>query len=75
MPPGIIDNSKLIQKITLQRDLHKNPKNDSNIGIKEKEDYYIFSKSFFQFFIDNYGCNATIIIKYAYEYDEKNQEK
>ena len=48
--PGILDNTTLIKKIKRNRGKYNNPESDSDIGLADKQDYYIISVGFFKFF-------------------------
>ena len=62
--PGEVDNQSLVTKIKRQRIKCSNPESDSDIGLQDRDDYYILSVAFFKFFYDTYGCTNIIILKY-----------
>ena len=63
--PGILDNSLLIKKIKKNRIKYNNPESDGDIGLADKQDYYIISVGFFKFFYDTFGCDTIVILKYT----------
>lgn len=56
-PPGLIDNKTLKHKILAQRKKLNYPEDENDLGLADKEDFYILSVQFFKFFYDTYGCN------------------
>ena len=63
-PPGMIDNKLLKQKILNARRNQEYPEDETDLGLADKEDFYILSVQFFKFFYDTYGCNTIIQVKY-----------
>ena len=63
--PGILDNTSLIKKIKRNRIKYNNPESDSDIGLADKQDYYIISVGFFKFFYDTFGCDSIVVLKYT----------
>ena len=58
--PGQIDNKHLKQKILNSRKKMNFPEDENDLGLHDKEDFYILSVQFFKFFYDTYGCNQII---------------
>ena len=58
--PGMIDNKLLKQKIKTARNNLNYPDDETDLGLADKEDFYILSVEFFKFFYDTYGCNQII---------------
>lgn len=63
--PGPVDNTALIKKIKRNRIKFNNPDSDGELGLADKQDYYIISVGFFKFFYDTYGCDTIVILKYT----------
>jgi hypothetical protein len=62
--PGEIDNYALKKKIQEARTYNKFPEDEQELGLHDKQDFYILSVEFFRFFYNTYGCNQIIQIKY-----------
>ena len=60
----MIDNKLLKQKIKTARNNLNYPDDETDLGLADKEDFYILSVEFFKFFYDTYGCNTIIQVKY-----------
>jgi hypothetical protein len=62
--PGEIDNMALKKKIQEARKQLHYPEDEQDLGLQDKQDFYILSVEFFRFFYNTYGCNQIIQIKY-----------
>mgnify|MGYP000607138588 CR=1 FL=1 len=54
-----------MKKIKRNRIKFNNPDSDGELGLADKQDYYIISVGFFKFFYDTYGCDTIVILKYT----------
>ena len=68
--PKIIDNKQLQAQIERLRVERGNPTDDYELGLRDKNNYYILSQGFFKFYYDNFDCNQLIIVKYQKNFDE-----
>jgi len=68
--PKIIDNKQLVAQIERLRKEHGYPTDDYELGLRDKNNYYILSQGFFKFYYDNFDCNQLIIVKYQKNFDE-----
>ena len=68
--PRQIANKQLMQQIERLRQEHNYPEDDGELGLKDKNNYYILSQGFFKFYYDNFDCDQLITIKYTKNFDE-----
>lgn len=59
-----------MQQIERLREEHNYPEDDGELGLKDKNNYYILSLGFFKFYYDNFDCDQLITIKYTKNFDE-----
>lgn len=55
--PGEIDNRSLKKKIEESRKSKGYPDCDNDLGLQDKQDFFILSVKFFKFFYNTFGCN------------------
>lgn len=68
--PGPINNKPLMALIEQRRENYNFPDDESELGLKDKNHYYILSKGFFKFYYDNFDCDQIITIKYCKTFNE-----